>query len=329
MRLFNRSKQAEPLRQEPEPRLPIDRAQGDPAGQRLREELARDNWPAASQLLGAISDPDDRYFYVNLCADWPGRPGWIDQWIAGEPASATPLLVRGAHAIFWAWEARGSARAEHTPQEAFQVFWQRLELAEASLGEAAARAPEDPTPWVYLLTSCFGLQLGLEELRGRFQQAVARHPWHRAAHLQMLNGLCAKWGGSHELMFNFARDAGAQAPPGGPLPVLVAAAHVERWLAMEGEEQTRYFEQPQVLAEISAAADRSVRHPAFRSQPGWPHTRNVFAFCFALGDDFGAARQQFDAIGDLVTRDPWQYLSGSDPAGVFLAHRERVYQQTG
>jgi hypothetical protein len=331
MHLFNRGKRAEPSREQsqPRPELPIDPAQGDPRGQRLRAELAAGNWPAANQLLGSVSDPDDRHFYIDLCSDWPGRPEWIDQWVAGDPGGATPLLVRGTHAIFWAWEARGSARAEHTKQEAFELYWQRLQFAETNLGEAAARAPADPTPWAYLVTSCRGLQLGLEELRRRFQQAVGRYPWHRAAHLQMLQGLSDKWGGSHLLMFNYAREISAQAPPGSSLPVLVAAAHIERWLALDGDEQVRYFKRPEIAAEIHAAADRSVRHSAFRLQPGWPHACNSFAFCFALGEDVTAARQQFEAIGDLVTNHPWQYLAGNNPAGAFLAHRQRTYLYTG
>ena len=146
----------------------VDPARGDQAGRWLLEQIEHGHWQAARDLLDRTPDPDDRHFYVTLASNQQGRPEWLDAWVAAEPHAGTPLLVRGAHGIHWAWEARGAGRAEDTARDAFKVFWERLELAEADLREAAARNPGDPTPWAFLVVSCRGLELGLEELGDRF-----------------------------------------------------------------------------------------------------------------------------------------------------------------
>lgn len=310
----------------PAPELRVDPAKGDPTGQWLCQELDRGNWEAARGLLARVHDADDRHFYAALCANRQGRPEWLDAWVAAEPYADTPLLVRGAHSIYWAWEARGSASAEQTQASAFKVFWERLELAEADLKEAAARAPGDPTPLAFLITSCRGLQLGLEELGDRFKEVLARHPGHRAAHSSMLQGLSAKWGGSHRLMFNFARDAAARSVAGTRVAAVVAEAHIEYWLGLDDrEQQQRYFEAPEILAELHRAADWSVRHPAWRPSPGWPLEHNLFAFCFAMGDDHRAAVHHLEAIGNLLTTEPWQYFN-ADVVQAFTSLRDRSYQ---
>ncbi|WP_157546100.1 hypothetical protein [Microtetraspora fusca] len=115
-------------------------------------------------------------------------------------------------------------------------------------------------------------------------------------------------------MFAFARKAAAAAPSGGPLPLVVVSAHIEQWLSLSEEEDDGYFKQPDVLAELHAAADRSVRHPAFRRRPGWPAGHNALAFAFALAGDHAAAKEQFTAVGDLVTDWPWCYLGDESTA---------------
>ena len=67
-----------------------------------------------------------------------------------------------------------------------------------------------------------------DEAQRRFDEVVARHPWHRIAHEHMLQYRCEKWFGSHEEMFEFARATAERAPDGSLPPRLIAVAHVER-----------------------------------------------------------------------------------------------------
>jgi hypothetical protein len=307
------------------PALAIDKSMGDPGAARLQVWLAQRSWRATRDFLTAVYDPDDRAFYVSACADVDGVQEWIDEWLAAEPHSTLPLLVRGAHAVNWAWHARGGKTADHTSQDQFREFFRRLRLAENCLDEVVERDPDDTTAWAFLIRSARGRQVDRAEAQRRFDAVVKRRPHHRMAHEQMLQYLCKKWFGSHEEMFDFARSAATKAPAGSPLGALVATAHIERWLDLPSGDDVAYMTQPEVIADLRAAADASVRHPYFRRRPGWPALHNTFAFAFACAGDWAFAAEQFDMIGDRVTEWPWQYFR-ADAASAFLELREDAYR---
>lgn len=285
----------------------IDPAKGDPVAARLIAASKQGDWRTLREVLAGVEHPDDHTFYVRSAAYVSGVEGWIDEWVAAEPRSALPLLVKGAHAIDWAWEARGAGRANTVSQEAFKLFFQRLKLAEDCLDEVTERDPDSATPWAFLVVLGRGRQLGVDETRRRFKETTRRHPWHLEAHDQMLQQLCRKWGGSHALMHEFAARTVAEMPAGSPLGQLTAIAHLERWLDLKRGEDAAYLEAAQVRADLHAAADRSVRHPSYQRRPGWPSVHNSFAMAFSLAGEWAAAAEQFDIIGDLMTEWPWQY----------------------
>ncbi|GGM32004.1 MULTISPECIES: hypothetical protein [Micromonospora] len=309
--------------QQESPALSIDPAQGDPTAEALIAAFELRDWPTARDLLTPVTDPDDRAFCLGVVAQVDGVQDWIGEWIDAEPRSTLPMLVKGAHALHRAGQARGSARAAQTSQEQFREFHKGLKFAENCLDEVVDRDPEDVTARALLVQSARGRQVDPAEARRRFDAVVERYPWHRVAHEAMLQYLCRKWSGSHEEMFEFARGAAAKAPAGSTLGKLVMVAHLEMWVDLPIGEDADYIGQPEVLAELNAAADHSVRHPDYRRRPGWPNVHNAFAMAFAMAGDLSSAAEQFEVIGDLVTPFPWQYHS-SDPVGSFLAQRDRV-----
>lgn len=307
-----------------EPTINIDPCVYDPDARQLRAALEARDWKAARDYLDTVDDPDDRAFYISICADVPGVQDWIEEWIAADPDATLPLLVRGAHAVYWAWEARGTARAKDTSREQFRGFAQRLKLAEDCLDEVVERNPDDSTAWAFLVISARGRGVDRAEAQRRFDGVVRCHPGHLRAHQGMLQYLCQKWYGSNEEMFAFARKAAESASPGSPLAVLIAEAHVERWLSESDDKASAaYFKQPDVVRELNAAADRSVRHPGYRPRPGAVQLRNSFAFAFALAGDGQSAMEQFELIGDEVTEFPWCYLN-TDPTKSFRILRRRA-----
>ncbi|GLZ05374.1 hypothetical protein Acsp03_28400 [Actinomadura sp. NBRC 104412] len=304
----------------------IDPCVHDPAAADLYEALRlRDRW-WADDFLQAVTDPDERAFYLSVCASVPGLQDWIGTWTRAEPRSTLPLLVRGAHALNWAWEARSEAYAAHGEEHRFPGFSERLELAEACLGEVAARDPGETAAWTFLLACARGGRVKPDEARRRFERVVELHPGHLRAHTEMQTYLCERWYGSHEEMFAFARASVSKAAPGSPLGRLVADAHVEVWRSLPAAQAQAYITQEEVRADLRAAADHSIRHPAYRPQVGWPEVHNAFAFAFALAGDLPAAKEEFQLIGDCATRFPWEYL-GQDPAAAFMATRDRVLSE--
>jgi hypothetical protein len=288
-------------------RVHVDPTLGDANAKRLRADLARRNWRAAADFLASVTHPDDRTFYIRQAGDVPGVEAWIAEWIAAEPRGNTALLVAGQRYIAWAWEARGAYSAKHVKDEQFRLFFERLCQAEAALAEAAQRDHDDPTPWALMVVTARGLQHGQAEASARFREATGRYPWHLAAHMQMLQQVCPKWGGSYEALHSFAGKAIAEMPEGSSLGVLAPLAHLEHWLELDGSNHDEYIRRPGVLADLNAAADRSVRHPRFVRRAGSPALHNLFAgaFCFAGG--WNAALEQFAATDNVVTELPWDY----------------------
>jgi hypothetical protein len=303
----------------------------DPVAAKLRTALESRDWDTARGLLSPVTDPDDLIFYVNICADVDGVQDWIGEKIAAEPGSTLPLLIQGARNIAWAWEARTAARARLVSREQFELFYRRLKTAEDCLDEVIERNPDDVTARALLLTTGRGRHVDRTEQQQRLGEVIRRHPLHWYAHRQMLQYLCKKWYGSHNEMFEFARTAAAKAPDGSPLPTLVAEAHIERWLEDLSAEDTdseaalHYLQRSDVLAELNAAADRSVRHPDYVRRPGWPGPHNTFAFCFVFAEDWPAADEQFRAIGNLVAASPWERLGNAPHKFVAARYETRQH----
>jgi hypothetical protein len=305
----------------------LDITLGDAWARDLRRNLERGDWKPVQKFLEATRGWEQRDFYVGVFAEWKGRPPWLDAWCEGASGSAIPWLVRGAHGVRWAWEARGSSTAEKVQGSAWPAFFERLEGAEADLGKAAELDPADPTPWSWLITTAIGRQQETAVRRQRFEEARRRDPTCLSAHARLLNGLTWKWGGSHEEMFSFAREASAAAAQGSPLHSLVARAHVERWLAfgMEQHEEglKTYLRTPEAVRDVEQAWARSVGSARARPFLGGIGERNLFAFCFWQQKEPGKARRELQATRGIVTETPWGYAG--DPLTVF----GEALQETG
>ncbi|GIF72177.1 DUF4034 domain-containing protein [Asanoa siamensis] len=307
--------------------LVVDPAQGDPRARALVDALSRRDWRATRDVLVAAPDPDTRAYLLEIAGDVGGVQDWIGEWAAAEPDSTLRRLVQGSHAVSWAWEARGAKRAEHTKDEQFREFSRRLLAAENLLDEVVDRDPDEVAAWAWLVMSSRGRQVAADEARARFDEVVKRHPTHVVAHEHRLQYLCAKWFGSHEEMFAFAREATAAAPDASLLPELVVIAHIEKWLSLPRGEDERYIQSAEVRAEILAAARKSVLHPAFAPGFGWVPRANAIAMGLNMAGEHAAAAQVFDLLGDQVGGWTWNYLG--DPAKTFTTARNESYAHRG
>lgn len=281
----------------------VDPCWGDAVAQVWRERLARGEWQDLGSFLAGQADTERRDFYVEVLAETlADRPDWLDTWVEAQPGQALPLLVRGRHSIIWAWQARSERTASSVKADGARLFWERLERAETDLAEAARCAPDDAGPWVLLLTVARGLSQGVPRLHQLYAEAQQRCPWHQEAHRAMIQGLAAKWGGSTEEMFEFARDVSVRAPDGWGVHTVLAEAHIEGWL--EAEQKESYWQRPGVRAEILAAAARSIDVPHPRDSPWTRRNRNQFAFCYYRLKEHDRLSREFALIGPTVT-SPW------------------------
>jgi hypothetical protein len=197
-------------------------------------------------------------------------------------------------------------------------FHARLEQAEAELRRATQLAPDDHVPWTYLITVARGRSLGVDEATERFEQACDRFPLSRAAHMNLLSMLCAKWSGSHEMMFAFARETAESALAGSPLHATLAMAHVERWLffSMEGEDDDLYFVDAEILGELFAVED-ALFGSTYAGSPHEVADRNLLTFCYWLAGEYERALRQFAVLRGRVTLLPWCFFDEAPSAFAF------------
>ncbi|MFC5264475.1 hypothetical protein ACFPJ1_20385 [Kribbella qitaiheensis] len=302
----------------------IDPFMGDPTARMLCEALTERDWPMARDILVRAEHPDDRAFFLEVCGSAPGVQNWIGHLAADDPLAQ---LVRGCHAVAWAWRARGGYGAQYTRDEQFRLFFERLRIAETCLDDVIARTPDEVTAWAFLVRTARGLQLPLEDGEFRFRQAIERHPTNLKAHGEWMQTLCKKWSGSHEWMHHFARDAAARGSDGSMLHSLVVLAHLEQMIDLEGAAAEHYMARADVRADLRTAAGLSIWHPAAEFRPGWPVYFNTFAVAFSQSGDLSAATPVFQRLGDNITDHPWDYLPGNN-AKLFSAARAQALAAT-
>lgn len=268
------------------------------------KRLAKGQWRGLSAFLRAQDDPEWRDFYLSmLSGEMQGWPKWLDQWIEESPDDAVARLFRGWRYKDYAWEARGSGYANTVDRQAWELFFSRLEAADAESGIAAELAPDDAGPWVPMITTAYGRQLGVSELRRRFAEVERRRPLHTQAARMALQGVAAKWSGSHEMMFEFARTMSSRAPVGSTMHVLIAEAHIEFWIQ---EQNNAYWKNPLVRDEIVEAGHKALSQPI--DAPYLLYTRNAFACCYWLLNEPMLLAEQIAAINGRVTQLPWAYF---------------------
>lgn len=300
----------------------IDPSYGDPELAALRRAVTAADWPAMTAILQPCRDRGDHARLTWLIGGVEDIGGGFLLKLAGQhPEDPLARTVTGTRRVAWAWEARTRAQASQVSREQFETFHKRLRTAEEHLYAAVELDPKSATPWHSLTTSSRGLELGHDVTRRRFEAGVRRAPHHVALHAAMLQQICAKWGGSHQQMHDFARESLEQAPPGSAMGMLTATAHLEHWLDLPQGERSGYIRSAEVRAELDEAAAASVLHPDFAPSESPAAALNTFAMAFWLAGDRRSAKEMFRRIGDCPTRLPWGY--SGNPGQVFARARQQ------
>jgi hypothetical protein len=294
----------------------IDLTWGDPVAPSIRAALAEGNFAAAEHQLAQAPDQQTLDHWIAACSDWDGRPEWLDRWVSQRSESALAWLMRGAHSTHWAWQARSSRCADQVSDENFREFFRRLALAESDLKQAHRLNPASAVPAALMIRVLYGQQAGEDHTRATFEQATSLAPSLLSAHRLMLNSLCAKWGGSDEAMFAFARQAAPTAPA---LQVLIPLAHIEAYLFMDSSVRSSYASQPQIRAEVEQAF---LRFRECGDRTALRQGANAFALQFILAQDANRAAQAFAMCEGFVAEIPWGYFG--DALANFTKYRARV-----
>ncbi len=300
----------------------LDRAAAYPEARAVRERVAARDWAGARRLLDTMP-PVGRTMAARIAGEHPGCEGFLREVLDRDPADSAASAVLAYRLIDIGWAIRSSYRAQHVSGQQFADFHDWLRQAEAVLIDGVARNPRDPALWTARTVTARGLELGLAEVRRRYDRTAAVDPHHLPAQSHLVQSLCPKWSGSWELVHPFSRAAMLAAPLGAVQGVLVAEAHIEHWLELPSGTDTAYLNGGPVRDELREAAERSVLHPDFGRDYGWVQAVSTFAFVFSLLNDRRTAARLFTMLGDVATEQPWAYLGG-DVAEQVDNHRRRA-----
>ncbi|GKQ34968.1 hypothetical protein [Streptomyces sp. A012304] len=199
---------------------------GDTALSLVRHDIVIGRWQGPRELLRATGeDWGARGHRIRLLAQDCAGSSTVETWLAAEPHSADALVLRAATETTRAFNL-AIAAGRGVP-----IDRNRVDSAVLACLTAADAYPEDPTPWISLISVARLYPSGVRrrELARWWDELHRRDPYSMEGHLQVLHYYSARWHGTHGLMYDFARDAAGVAPPGCPLPVLVQYARVEEY----------------------------------------------------------------------------------------------------
>ncbi|MEU6405736.1 hypothetical protein [Streptomyces sp. NPDC046985] len=259
------------------------------------------------QILSELSD-------VAGVQDWIGRAAEEDA-----EHRATALLISGARHVIWGWEARTGDRAVNVSREQWQVFYERLRVAEEHLLEAAELRPEWVTPWRRLLTSGRGMSLGPDVNKVRRDAALRRDPLDLETHMEWVSYLQPRWSGEPGQALAFARKAFHSAPEGHRLGCVLAMAHIEDWVESDDKG---CLDAGHIQTELREAAEHSILNPAYQRFPGWQQDFNVFAMALSLAGEDVVAPRVFHELDGAYTPRPWDYMA--QPEQRYTHYRRRA-----
>lgn len=197
-----------------------------------------------------------------------------------------------------------------------------VEIARRACEAAAAKAPEDPTPWVARLALASRghdrepapkslTRTALRDLPGPWSilaQVQERDPLNREAYHWMLQGFLARNGGSNDVMWVFAKHVASSTPVDSDPQLLMLVAYVEQFRSPAGrltylnELQWRESRAHETLARLYErgwfVAARSRPFPAILDL-------SYLAYGLSMAGDTAAAHDVFEAMGRHAVPMPW------------------------
>jgi membrane associated rhomboid family serine protease len=249
-----------------------------------------------SELQGAFKGLSDLLGRTSAPAPVLSR---IARWRRDFPTSDAPDLVESLFFREWAWQARGGGYAEGVSPQAWAIYRQRVEMAKASLDEAADKPQMSPA-WYQLAIS-----LGVDESKSRdqlrklFDLSVDQFPDYYGPYPQMLRALLPKWGGSYEQIDDFIEQAQQRAPRERQ-PEMYARLYTTV-AVIEGDEVDLFLETLAKWQRLkNGYEDMLKRYP----QSAW--LRNIYAGMACRANDVEVYRSVRMRLGKQLLPEAWQ-----------------------
>ncbi|MGK4578687.1 hypothetical protein [Kitasatospora sp. HPMI-4] len=287
------------------------------AERRARSQAVADaawggNWrPAAAHVEAAGRDWDERWSRLALLAEIAEQDdAWLTAWRSADPGSCDAATLEAQRMVHRAWEIRGSGYAHEVPAENMAEFRELLPAAIEAAHRAALLAPEDPGPWVVMVTAARGAQYRPDRFQPLWDGLVSRAPHHYEGHWQGMQYWCAKWFGTDEEMMAFAERAADGAPAGSPL----AGIYLHALHELEKRNGPRAVPANRAARRrLKAVAEALAAVPADDSR--LPVLRHLLVDYLGRAGMYAEALEQYRVIGPWCGAHPW--VDQADPVVAF------------
>ncbi|MFG2874723.1 hypothetical protein ACGFYU_06885 [Streptomyces sp. NPDC048337] len=297
-----------------------DQAFGDRGLEECRQDMVMGRWEGARDLLAEHprTDWDRRAHRIRLLADAAANRRTVDVWHAADPANPDAAILRAETEVMRLFAA---ARSGTMPPK------DGLDQVARTCLRACDLAPDDPHPYVSLVTLGRLYEGGDPNMGHWWRELRARDPHHREGHHQVLRYFSARWHGSHGEAYNFAWDGAVYAPAGSPLAVLPQVARAEQY-RHDSETQGRttiglatHWSGERARWDLRTALENWI---ARRTRPYAQDVAdlNYLAHGLVHGGMEAESAEVFTLLDNRATRVPWSY--SGDPETLFSRWRDRV-----
>ncbi|MFJ9821688.1 hypothetical protein ACIRU3_41880 [Streptomyces sp. NPDC101151] len=311
------------------PREALDpRRAGPPTPDRVRKEsqaLADAAWGgdcqfAAAHIEAAGSNWDERWSRFELLrAIAHEDDAWLTAWREADPGNCDAAALEADLMVHRAWTIRGRGYASEVPAENMAKFRALLPAAIEAAQRAALLAPQNPAPWVVMVTAARGAQYKPDRFQPLWDGLVARAPHHYEGHWQGMQYWCAKWYGSNKQMMAFAERAMDNAPAGSPLAGIYLHALTEL-------EERRSALPSGAAAKKRLTAVTDALATARADDDRLPALRHLLAYYLGKAGMYEAALEQFRLIGPWCGAQVWSKYG--EPAEAFHAARATAVEKS-
>jgi hypothetical protein len=213
-------------------------------------------------------------------------------------------------------KSRGSRPANETSATQFRNMHEYATIAVNNFHNALAMNDQDINIYTDLMIPMLYLNAEKQQFLDYAETASALTTYNFRLFTQTLLSLTEKWGGSHEMMFNFAKKISDNSDSGAAHHCLIAYAHTERWLYFGMNDETTgqklYFKNPVVQTEIINAYEKFVKGRNSSKHRTCFLASHYFALCFYHMNDETRFSQEYNYLNHCLELNtyPWCYLNG-------------------
>lgn len=208
---------------------------GDDEVHNAADALRGGDWIPTMALLRGV---DDRSMYLSMLTSETIDMSAYETWVDAHPTGLS-LTMLAMRQMSEAWAIGRTRPGTRTQEEIDEAFLAQLRVADRTVAKACGKDPDFADAWAAAIPIATGLGLGLEAAATRFERAHALQPFHRNATISMLRAHFARWGGSHESMYSFARYVAANTAADSPVQSVLPIAHLE-YVAANGRKLSHF-----------------------------------------------------------------------------------------